>query len=62
MKFITRFLLIYSVVTVIVLGIGGYVSYFIIEDELNSELKWRLLDRVDRVTDLLQKEKISEQQ
>lgn len=57
MKFITRFLLIYLTVTVVVLSIGGYISYFIIQDELNKELKWRFLDRVNRVTYLLEKGK-----
>lgn len=61
MKFITRFLIIYAIVTVIVLGIGGYISYFIIRGELNNDLKWRLVDRVHRVTDLLEKGKSFEQ-
>lgn len=54
MKLISKFILIYLVVTVIVLGIGGYVSYFIIQDELNTELKFRFMDRIDRVTYLLE--------
>ncbi len=54
MKLISRFILIYLVVTVIVLGIGGYLSYFIIKDEVDKELKFRFLDRVDRVTYLLE--------
>jgi len=53
MKLISKFVLIYLVVTVIVLGIGGYLSYDIIKDELDTELKWRFLDRVERVTYLL---------
>jgi len=54
MKLITKFILIYLVVTTIVLGIGGYISYFIIQDELNRELKWRFMDRIERVTYLLE--------
>lgn len=54
MRLTSKFLLIYLAVTVIVLGIGGYVSYFIIKDELDTELKWRFLDRVERVTYLLE--------
>lgn len=54
MKLISRFILIYLVVTVIVLGIGGYLSYFIIKDEVDRELKWRFLDRVNRITYLLE--------
>ncbi len=57
MKLITKFILIYLFVTVIVLGIGGYLSYFIIKGELNNELKWRFLDRIDRVTYLLERGK-----
>ncbi len=54
MKLISRFLLVYLVVTIIVLGIAGYISYFIIKDEVDRELKWRFLDRVERVTYLLE--------
>ena len=54
MKLISKFILIYLAVTVIVLGIGGYVSYFVIKDELDTELKWRFLDRVERVTYLIE--------
>ncbi|GAA5522650.1 HAMP domain-containing histidine kinase [Aliifodinibius salicampi] len=57
MKLITKFILIYLFVTVIVLGIGGYLSYFIIKGELNNELKWRFLDHIDRVTYLLERGK-----
>jgi len=57
MKLISKFVLIYLAVTVIVLGIGGYVSYFIIKDELDTELKWRFLDRIERVTYLLEQGK-----
>jgi signal transduction histidine kinase len=54
MKLISKFILIYLVVTVIVLSIGGYISYFIIQDELNKELKFRFMDRIERVTYLLE--------
>lgn len=54
MKLITKFVFIYLIVTVIVLSIGGYISYFIIKDEVDTELKWRFMDRVDRVTYLLE--------
>lgn len=57
MKLTSKFLLIYLAVTVVVLGIGGYMSYFIIKDELDTELKWRFLDRVERVTYLLEQGK-----
>lgn len=54
MKLISRFLLVYLVVTIFVLGIAGYLSYFIIKDEVDRELKWRFLDRVERITYLLE--------
>lgn len=54
MKLITKFILIYLIVTVIVLGIGGFISYFIIKDEINNELKWEFVERIDRVTYLLE--------
>lgn len=57
MKLITKFVLIYLTVTIIVLGIAGFVSYHIIKGELDNELKWRFLDRVERVTYLLEKGK-----
>ncbi|WP_445663977.1 sensor histidine kinase [Fodinibius sp. AD559] len=57
MKLITKFVLIYIIVTVFVLGIGGVVSYHVIKGELDKELKWRFLDRVNRVTHLLEKGK-----
>lgn len=55
MKLITKFILIYLVVTMIVLSIGGVISYFIIKDEIDNELKWEFLERIDRVTYLLEK-------
>ncbi|PAU94741.1 hypothetical protein CK503_04505 [Aliifodinibius salipaludis] len=57
MRLITKFVLIYIVVTIFVLGIGGFVSYHVIKGELDNELKWRFLDRVERVTHLLEKGK-----
>ena len=57
MKLISKFILIYLIVTVIVLGLGGVVSYHVIKGELDNELKWRFLDRVERVTHLLEKGK-----
>ncbi|MDZ7717393.1 MAG: HAMP domain-containing sensor histidine kinase [Balneolaceae bacterium] len=55
MKLITRFILIYLVITVIVLGIGGVFSYFIIKDEVDRELTWEFMERIDRVTYLLER-------
>lgn len=54
MKLITRFILIYLVVTVIVLGIGGVLSYFIIKGEVDRELTWEFMERIDRVTYLME--------
>lgn len=60
MKLITKFLLIYLFVSTIVLGIGGVISYYIIKDEIDQELKWEFLDRIDRVTYLLEQGKTFE--
>lgn len=54
MKFVTKFLLIYLVVTVVVLSIGGVISYHIIQDEVDNELKWEFMERIERVTYLLE--------
>ncbi|MEX1063245.1 MAG: HAMP domain-containing sensor histidine kinase [Balneolaceae bacterium] len=55
MKLFTRFITIYLVITVIALVIGGIVSYSVIKDEIETELKWQFLERIDRVTYLLEK-------
>ncbi len=57
MKLFTKFLLIYLAVSVVVLGIGGIISYHIIKDEIDKELKFEFLDRIDRVTYLLEQGK-----
>lgn len=57
MKLITKFIIIYLVVTIIALSIGGVISYFIIKDEINKELKWEFMERIDRVSYLLEKGK-----
>ncbi|MEP2447769.1 MAG: HAMP domain-containing sensor histidine kinase [Balneola sp.] len=57
MKLFTKFLLIYLAVSVVVLGIGGIISYHIIKDEIDRELKFEFLDRIDRVTYLLEQGK-----
>jgi signal transduction histidine kinase len=58
MKLITKFILIYLVITCIVLSIGGVISYYIIEDEINRELRWQFMDRIERVTYLLEERKL----
>lgn len=55
MKLINKFILIYLLVTVIVLGIGGVISYFIIKGEIDNELKWEFLEQIDRVTYLIER-------
>lgn len=57
MKLTTKFLFIYLSVFIVVLGIGGVVSYHILKDEINQELKWEFLDRIDRITYLLEQGK-----
>lgn len=54
MKLTTKFVIIYLIITVIVLSVGGVISYFIIQDELNTELKYRFMGRIDRVTHLIE--------
>jgi signal transduction histidine kinase len=54
MKLITKFILIYLLVTVVVLGIGGFISFFIIKNEIDNELKWEFMERIDRVSYLLE--------
>lgn len=60
MKLITKFIAIYLAVTVLVLAVAGVVSYHVIKGELDNELKWRFLDRINRVTYLLEKGKTFE--
>lgn len=55
MKLITKFLWLYLSVTLVVLGIAGFLSYHIITDEINNELKWEFLERIDRVTYLIER-------
>mgnify|MGYP006273663985 CR=1 FL=1 len=55
MKLITKFILIYLTVTIVVLGIGGVISYSIIQEEVDKELKWEFMERIDRVTYLLER-------
>lgn len=54
MKLITKFVLIYLTVTFVVLSIGGVISYYIIQDEVDKELKFEFMERIDRVTYLLE--------
>lgn len=55
MKLITKFILIYLSVTVFVLGIGGVISFYIIKGEIDKELKFEFMERIDRVTYLLER-------
>lgn len=54
MKLINRFILIYLLVTAVVLAAGGVISYYIIKDEVNFELRMRFMDRINRAGDLLE--------
>src|SRR5690625_7926577 len=40
--------------TIIVLDIAGYNSIFVSKGELDTEMKWRFMDRINRVTYLLE--------
>ncbi len=56
MRLVTKFILIYLLVTTLVLGVGGVISYYIIRNEVRSELKYRLMDRIDRAEYLIEEE------
>lgn len=53
MKLVTKFILIYLLITTLVLAVGGVISYYIIRNEVRSELKYRLMDRIERVEYLI---------
>lgn len=57
MKLITRFILIYLVVTAIVLAVGGVISYFIIKNEIDRELDREFIERIDRATYLIDRDR-----
>lgn len=55
MKLVTKFILIYLAVTVVVLAVGGVISFHIIKQEVATELRWQLHDQIDRLEYLLKK-------
>ncbi|MEX2600751.1 MAG: HAMP domain-containing sensor histidine kinase [Balneolaceae bacterium] len=57
MKLITRFILIYLIVTAIVLAVGGVISYFIIKNEIDAELDRQFIERIDRATYLIDRDR-----
>jgi signal transduction histidine kinase len=54
MKLITRFIIIYLTITVIVLGIGGVISYELMKNEVDKELQFEFMERIDRVAYLIE--------
>lgn len=54
MKLVNKFILIYLLITVVVLTAGGIISYYIIKDEIDTELRWRFMDRIHRVAYLIE--------
>ncbi|MDZ7695019.1 MAG: hypothetical protein U5K69_28530 [Balneolaceae bacterium] len=54
MKLFNKFLFIYLLVTIIVLSAGGIISYYLIKDEIDTELRWRYMDRIDRISYLIE--------
>lgn len=54
MKLVNKFILIYLLVTIVVLTAGGIISYYLIKDEIDTELRWRFMDRINRVTYLIE--------
>lgn len=55
MKLITRFIIIYLIVTIVVLGIGGLISYQLMKTEVDKELKFEFMERIDRVAYLIER-------
>ena len=53
MKLTTRFALIFLLINLIVLAAVGVISFNIIKDEVNFELKMRFMDRINRVTEMI---------
>lgn len=54
MKLANKFVLIYLAVTIIVLSAGGIISYYLIKDEIDTELRWRYMDRINRIAYLIE--------
>lgn len=55
MKLITKFSLIYLFITTLVLGTGGVIAYVIIENEVDNEMKRQFYDRVQRISNVIEK-------
>ncbi len=56
MKLVTKFILIYLLITTVVLSIAGVISYYIIRSEVRFELKHRLMDRIERAEHLIRQD------
>lgn len=54
MKLVNKFLLIYLLITIVVLSAGGIISYYLIKGEIDKELRWRYMDRINRVSYLIE--------
>jgi signal transduction histidine kinase len=54
MKLVTKFIWIYLAVTVVVLAVGGVISFHIIKNEVAYELRWQLYDQIDRLESLIE--------
>lgn len=55
MKLVSKFILIYLAVTLVVLAVGGVIAYHIIRQEIAHELQWQLHDHIDRIEHLIEK-------
>lgn len=54
MKLISKFILIYLLITAVVLTAGGIISYYIIKDEIDKELRRQFVNRINRVSSLIE--------
>jgi len=53
MKLVNKFILIYLLVTIVVLTAGGIISYYLIKGEIDRELRWMYMDRINRIAYLI---------
>ncbi|MDX1638395.1 MAG: HAMP domain-containing sensor histidine kinase [Balneolaceae bacterium] len=60
MKLVNKFLVIYLLITIVVLSAGGVISYYLIKGEIDKELRWRYMDRINRISYLIEEGRAQE--
>lgn len=53
MKLVNKFILIYLLITIVVLTAGGIISYYLIKEEIDTELRFMYMDRINRISYLI---------